>query len=75
MNETISKEIGNKISRGTTGLFSKGMYTNEEKMTIMCIVSRREVIRVKKMANNIDPHSFIVISNVREVYGKGFKRP
>ncbi len=73
--ETISKEIGNKISRGTTGLFSKGMYTDQEKMTLMCIVSRREVIRVKRIANNIDSHSFIIISNVREVYGRGFKRP
>ena len=72
--EQISKEIEDKIERGTTGIYSKGMYTNEEKMTLMCIASRREIIKIKQIANQIDPKSFIIISNVREVYGKGFKR-
>ena len=70
----ISKEIGKKILRGTTGIYSKGMYTNNEKMMIMCIASRREVIEIRQIANNIDSKCFIVITNVREVYGKGFKK-
>lgn len=40
----------------------------------MCIASRGEVIRIRQIANKIDKTSFIVISNVREVFGKGFKR-
>lgn len=70
----ISNEIGKKISRGTTGIYSKGMYTNKEKTMLMCIASRGEVIRIRQIANEVDPKSFIVISNVREVYGKGFKK-
>lgn len=70
----ISKEISTQISRGTTGIYSKGMYTNNEKMMVMCIASRREVIEIRKIANQIDSKSFIVITNVREVYGKGFKK-
>lgn len=70
----ISDEIGNKISRGTTGIYSKGMYTNKEKTMLMCIASRGEVIKIRQIANRVDPKSFIVISNVREVYGKGFKK-
>ena len=72
--EEISKEIGEKVSRGTTGIYSKGMYTNKDKMIIMCIASRGEVIKIRQIANIIDKKSFIVISNVREVYGEGFKR-
>ena len=60
--------------RGTTGIYSKGMYTNEEKMMIMCIASRREVIEIKQISKKIDPFSFLVVTNAREVYGKGFKR-
>ena len=41
----------------------------------MCISSRGEVIRIRQIANQIDKTSFIVISNVREVFGKGFKKP
>lgn len=70
----ISKEIGKQVLRGTTGIYSKGMYTNDEKMMLMCIASRREVIDIKQIANKIDSKSFIVITNVREVYGKGFKK-
>ncbi len=70
----ISNEIEKKISRGTTGIYSKGMYTNKEKTMLMCIASRGEVIRIRQIANEVDPKSFIVISNVREVYGKGFKK-
>ena len=72
--ERISNEIGKKVLRGTTGIYSKGMYTNEEKMMIMCIASRREVIEIKQISKKIDPFSFLVVTNAREVYGKGFKR-
>lgn len=72
--EKISKEISNQLSRGTTGIYSKGMYTDKNKMMIMCIASRGEVIKIRQLANKIDSNSFIVISNVREVFGKGFKK-
>lgn len=70
----ISNKIENTVFRGITGIYSKGMYTNEKKMMLMCIASRREVIEIRQIANKIDPSSFITITNVREVYGKGFKR-
>lgn len=73
-NERISDEIGKKLLRGTTAIYSKGMYSNEEKMMLMCIASRREVIQIKQIAKKIDSLAFIVITNAREVYGKGFKK-
>ena len=72
--EEISKKIGKIIQRGTTGIYSKGMYTNKDKMMVMCIASRGEVIKIRQIANEVDKSSFIVISNVREVFGKGFKK-
>ena len=72
--EDISKNIAKSIQRGTTGIYSKGMYTNKEKMMVMCVASRGEVIKIRQIANEIDKSSFIVISNVREVFGNGFKR-
>lgn len=72
--EKISKEIVKKVLRGTTGIYSKGMYTNKEKLMIMCVASRREIIAIRQIAKKIDLKSFIIISNVREVYGKGFKK-
>lgn len=69
----ISKEIGEKLDRGSTGIYAKGMYTRERKMMLWCVGSRNEVARIKEIAKEIDPQSFIVISNAREAWGKGFK--
>ena len=68
-NEEISKEIGDVVKRGTTGLYGKGMYTNSDKLVLMCAASRGDVSKVKDVAREIDPKSFIVITNSREVVG------
>lgn len=73
-NEEIAKQIGDKIKRGTTGLFGKGMYTNEEKLVLICAASRGDISKIKIIARKIDPNSFIVITNSREVVGLGFKK-
>lgn len=71
--EEIAEKIGEKVRKGTTGLFGKGMYTNEHKTILMCAASRGDVIRVKQTAKKIDPQCFIIIANAREVVGLGFK--
>lgn len=73
-NEEISKEIGKNIKRGVTGLYGKGMYTNQDKLVLMCAASRGDVTRVRQTALKIDPKAFIIITNSREVFGQGFKR-
>lgn len=73
-NERIAKTIGKEIKRGTTGLFAKGMYKEDEKIVLLCAASRNDVSRIKQIVNKIDPLAFIIISNSREVFGKGFKR-
>lgn len=73
-NEEIAKAIGERIQRGTTGLFGKGMYTNEEKLVLICAASRGDIARIKILAKKIDPKCFIVITNSREVVGLGFKK-
>ena len=73
-NEEIAKEIGNKIRRGTTGLYGKGMYTQENKLILMCAASRGDIAKIKMAARKIDPRSFIIITNSREVVGLGFKK-
>ena len=73
-NEEIAKEIGEKVQRGVTGLYGKGMYTEQEKLVLMCAVGRKDVSRVKIIARSIDPQSFIIITNSREVVGQGFKK-
>ena len=72
--DKIAREVGKKVSRGSTGIYAKGMYTNKEKMMLLCVGSRNEVAKIKSIALSIDSKSFIIISNAREAWGKGFKR-
>lgn len=72
-NEEISKVIGENVKRGVTGLYGKGMYKNEDKLVLICAASRNDTAKIKDIAKTIDEHCFIVIGNVREVLGKGFK--
>ena len=72
-NEDIAREIGEKIRRGTTGLFGKEMFTNEDKLVLMCAASRGDISKIKMIARKLDQKSFIIITNSREVVGLGFK--
>ncbi len=69
----IAEKIGKDVNRGSTGVYAKGMYTNEEKMMLLCVGSRTESYEIEQIAKNVDRTSFIIILNAREVLGKGFK--
>ncbi len=71
--EEIAKKIELEIPRGITGIYAKGMYTDEEKMLLLCVASRNEVGAIRKIVNRIDSNAFLIISNAREVFGEGFK--
>ena len=71
--DIIAKKIGEEVRRGSTMLYGKGMYKKEEKNVLMCVASRGEIREIRKIVNYIDKNAFVVISNAREVFGKGFK--
>ena len=72
-NNEISKEITTQVKRGVTGLYGKGMYSQKDKMVLICAASRGDIYKIKSIAKNIDEKCFIVVANAREVLGKGFK--
>ena len=72
-NDTISKEIGNIIKRGTTGLYGKGMFKDEDRLILMCATGRGDILKIKQIVKRNDKEAFIIIANAREVLGKGFK--
>lgn len=71
--ERIAEKINHEIKRGTTGIYGKGMYKNDEKTLLLCVASRNEAIKIIETVKKIDKGAFIIISNAREVIGRGFK--
>ena len=70
--EEIAKNIGIKAKRGSTGIYSKGMYTGENKMMLFCVASRKEIVVIKQIVRKIDKKAFIVTADAREALGEGF---
>ena len=70
--EEINRVIQEKLDRGTTFLKSETGYLRKDTMTLMTVVSNREMIRVQQIVKEIDPKAFIVINEVKEVMGRGF---
>ena len=65
--------INVQIKRGATGLYGKGSYTHKNKMVIMCVSKRNDIEKIKMISKKVDPESFIIVTDAREVYGLGFK--
>jgi len=72
-----STEIGatilKELQRGATGLIGRGLYSTSQKEVILCVISRAEEIKLKEIVRKIDPRAFVIITDVHEVLGEGFK--
>ena len=62
-----------ELNRGVTMLDSCGGYTREDQPTLMCLLSRRQVVDLKRFLGENDPRAFMVVSEASEVLGRGFK--
>lgn len=69
----IGMEITEELGRGATILKGLGFYTNKEKNVLLVVVSKKQVITLKKLVKNIDPYAFIIITDIFEALGEGFK--
>lgn len=70
--EKIAQAILHQMDRGVTGLSATGMYSNTDRKMLFCVVSKKEIVKITEIAQRIDPRSFVIVSDVREVMGEGF---
>lgn len=71
--EEILKHLHFEISRGSTLLQARGGYTLREKEIILTVISRSEYYDLERTVLDIDPEAFLIVSNVTEVHGLGFR--
>ncbi|CAM3395988.1 YitT family protein [Marinicrinis lubricantis] len=69
----ISQRISDEMDRGMTFLSAKGGYSRMPKEVVYCVVSRQEVRRLKSIVRQVDPRAFMIISDVHDVLGEGFR--
>lgn len=69
----IRNAIFETLDRGVTFIKAKGGYSNEDKDILFCVVSRMEVAVLRELISDIDPDAFVILAEVSEVLGEGFK--
>ena len=72
--EAIAHAIFSNLARGVTYLDGMGAFTKEKKRVLYCIVTSKEIAKLKVIVDQIDPSAFLTINEVVEVKGKGFKK-
>ena len=66
--------IVNDVNRGVTIIDGKGGYTNNDKSILLVVVNnKKQEVHLKKFIKKVDPNAFIIVSDVHEVLGEGFK--
>lgn len=64
----ICDALSYHFESGITKLSARGGYSNRKKAMIYFIVNRFQVARMKDIVHQIDPHAYITISEVADVY-------
>ena len=70
--EELSQKILSQMNRGVTLLPGKGMYTGAPRDVLMCVISPREIDRLKVLVHAVDSDAFVLVSDVSEALGEGF---
>lgn len=70
--DAIRQAILSQVDRGCTMLQGRGGYLGKQTEVIMSIMSNHELPKIERLAREIDPNCFMIISRVTEVWGRGF---
>ncbi len=70
--QELCQAILSQVERGVTLLHGVSGYRQQDTQVLLTVVSDREVVKIQRIARDIDPTCFIIISRVSEVWGRGF---
>ena len=71
--DEMAERILKELDRGVTAIEARGMYSGEGRTMLLCVVSRLEAGRLRSIVYSVDPRAFVIVQNVHEALGEGFK--
>lgn len=74
-NEKMADILISNFPHSATVVKGMGAFTKADRFTIFIVVSSTEVMPVVKLAKRVDPHVFITVSSLIQVYGKFYIKP
>ena len=70
--QEIARAIMTRMDRGVTALDGVGMYSGQGKKVLFCVVSKKEIVTIREIVAEFDRKAFLIVTDVREVFGEGF---
>ncbi|ASS73116.1 YitT family protein [Bacillus atrophaeus] len=68
----IAKQVNTLMDRGVTILSGKGNYTGQSKEILYIVINKQELSILKKIIKSCDSKAFVIVHDVRDVFGEGF---
>lgn len=68
----IGEQIISDLGRSATIVEAKGLYSGEKKNLLMVVVDSSQIFRLRDIVQTHDPDAFMIVSDAREILGKGF---
>lgn len=65
--------ITQELERGVTLIPATGAFSKQAKEVLYCVVNRYEMRKLKEIVRSIDPSAFMIINDVHDVLGEGFR--
>ncbi len=61
------------LHHSSTVVDGQGAFSHQDRKVVLTAVRRGEAVRLRQKCKEIDPHSFMFITNTSEIIGKGFR--
>ncbi len=71
--EELTPLILHELGRGCTCFEAKGTWTNKDRPVLFVVLSRKELNLLKNIVSSVDKDAIVIISEVTEAFGEGFK--
>lgn len=71
--DELRHAITERMGRGATMLQGYGAWSGKEKQVILCAVKPAQLTQLRKLVRDIDVQAFLVVSDARSVFGRGFE--
>lgn len=73
-NDDVVKYIVETMERGATYIDTEGAFTHKSSKMIMCVVSGKEMVKLKQIIYKLDENAICFVGDIREAFGEGFTK-
>ncbi len=70
--EDIAEAIIKVVGRGVTYISGEGCFTHQHRELVFVVIKLTQLAKVRSIVREIDPGAFMIISDVNDVFGRGF---